>query len=89
MPEEKESQAQYPQYPQYPDYQYQEEEIDLREYLRIILKRRWLIATIVIVITSIVAIYSFMAEPVYRATCQVLIEKEKSKGSECRRSIRG
>jgi len=79
MPEEKESQAQYPQYPQYPDYQYQEEEIDLREYLRIILKRRWLIATIVIVITSIVAIYSFMAEPVYRATCQVLIEKENPK----------
>lgn len=79
MPEEKEPQAQYPQYPQYPDYQYQEEEIDLREYLRIILKRRWLIATIVIVITSIVAIYSFMAEPVYRATCQVLIEKENPK----------
>lgn len=76
MPEEKE-QPQYPQYPQYPEYQ--EEEIDLREYLRIILKRRWLIGTIVLVITSIVAIYSFMAEPIYRATCQVLIEKENPK----------
>jgi uncharacterized protein involved in exopolysaccharide biosynthesis len=57
MPEEPE------QYPQYPEYQYQEEEIDLRDYLRIIMKRRWLIATIVIVLTSIVSIYSFLAEP--------------------------
>ncbi len=76
MPEDIEQQGQYPQYP---DYQYQEEEIDLKDYLRIIIKRRWLIATILIVLTSIVAIYSFMAEPIYKATAQVLIEKENPK----------
>ena len=29
------------QFPQYPESQYQEEEIDIRDYLRIIIKRRW------------------------------------------------
>lgn len=77
MPEDSEQQGRYPQVP---EYQYQdEEEVDLRDYLRIIIKRRWLIATILIVLTSIVAIYSFMAEPVYKATVQVLIEKENPK----------
>jgi len=64
---------------QYPDYQYQEEELDLRDYLRVIVKRRWLIGTVLIVLVSIVAIYSFLAEPIYRATAQVLIEKENPK----------
>ncbi len=67
------------QFPQYPESQYQEEEIDIRDYLRIIIKRRWLIATVVIVLTSIVAIYAFLAKPIYKATVQILIEKETPK----------
>ncbi len=66
------------EYPKYPEY-YQEEEIDLREYLRIIIKRRWLIGTVFFILVTVAAIYSFLADPVYKATCSVLIEKENPK----------
>jgi len=56
-----------------------EEEIHLRDYLRVILKRRWLIATVLILVVLTVTIESFRMTPIYRATAQVLIEKENPK----------
>ncbi|MFC1895936.1 GumC family protein [Thermodesulfobacteriota bacterium] len=56
-----------------------EDEIHLRDYLRVILKARWMVATIFTVIVAFVTINSFTMEPVYRATTQILIEKENPK----------
>lgn len=53
-----------------------EEQIDLRDYLRVIRKRRWTIATVFFVILFTVAIYSFTATPVYEASTRLIIEKE-------------
>ncbi|MFH0813616.1 MAG: polysaccharide biosynthesis tyrosine autokinase, partial [Pseudomonadota bacterium] len=53
-----------------------EEEIHLRDYLRVILKRRWLVLTVFLIIVITVTIESFRMTPVFRATAQVLIEKE-------------
>ncbi|HPD60158.1 MAG TPA: polysaccharide biosynthesis tyrosine autokinase [Thermodesulfobacteriota bacterium] len=58
---------------------FSEEEIHLRDYLRVIFKRRWLIITVLIIVTLTVTIESFRMAPLYRATAQVLIEKENPK----------
>ena len=54
----------------------QEQQIDLRDYLRVILKRRWAILTVFAVIVTTVAIHTYTATPVYRATTRLIIEKE-------------
>ncbi len=56
-----------------------EDEIHLRDYLRVILKRRWMVAAVFIILVTFVTIHSFMMEPIYRATTQILIEKENPK----------
>ncbi len=53
-----------------------EEEIHLRDYLAVILKRKWTIIVCFAVLVTTVTIGSFKMEPVYKATCQVLIERE-------------
>ncbi len=53
-----------------------EEKIDLRDYLRIILKHRWTIITVFWVIVITVTIHSFTATPIYKATTRLIIEKE-------------
>lgn len=53
-----------------------EEEIHLRDYLRVILKRRWLVVTVFFILVTTVTIESFKMTPIFRATAQVLIEKE-------------
>lgn len=53
-----------------------EEEINLRDYLHIIRKRRWLIITILFVVVISVTILTFRQTPVYEATTRILIEKE-------------
>jgi capsular exopolysaccharide synthesis family protein len=55
---------------------YSEEHIDLRDYLRVILKRRWTIITVFSVILVTVAIHTFTATPVYEATTRLVIERE-------------
>ena len=54
----------------------QEQEIDLRSYLRVIAKRRWTIMTFFIVVVCSVAIHTFTATPIYQATARIVIEKE-------------
>ncbi|MBW2739990.1 MAG: hypothetical protein JRE64_14355, partial [Deltaproteobacteria bacterium] len=51
------------------------DQINLRDYWRIILKHRKLIITFFLVVITTVAIYSLTMIPVYRSTTQILIER--------------
>ncbi|OEU44353.1 MAG: hypothetical protein BBJ60_02950 [Desulfobacterales bacterium S7086C20] len=51
------------------------DQINLRDYWRIILKHRKLIITFFLVVVTTVAIYSLTMIPVYRSTTQILIER--------------
>ncbi len=53
-----------------------EEQIDLRDYLRVILKQRWIITAFFAIVVIVVAIYVLTATPVYKATTRLIIEKE-------------
>lgn len=53
-----------------------EEQIDLRDYLRVILKQRWIITAFFAIVVIVVAIYVLTATPVYNATTRLIIEKE-------------
>jgi exopolysaccharide transport family protein len=56
-----------------------EEEIHLRDYLRVILKHRWTVITVFAVIVITVTIHSFTATPIYEASTRLVIEKENPK----------
>jgi uncharacterized protein involved in exopolysaccharide biosynthesis len=56
-----------------------EEEIHLRDYLRVIFKRRWLIATVLLIVVVSVTIESFRMTPIFQATAQVMIESDNPK----------
>jgi succinoglycan biosynthesis transport protein ExoP len=49
---------------------------DLRAYWLVILKRQWTILTVVLALTTLVAIYSFKVEPIYQATGRVEVDAE-------------
>ncbi|MBC2696401.1 MAG: polysaccharide biosynthesis tyrosine autokinase [Desulfobacteraceae bacterium] len=51
------------------------DQINLRDYWRIILKHRKLIITFFLVVVTTVAIYSLTMIPVYRSTTRILIER--------------
>ena len=53
-----------------------EEQIDLRDYLRVILKQRWIIIAFFAIVVIVVAIYVLTATPIYKATTRLVIEKE-------------
>lgn len=55
-----------------------EEEIDLKEYLRIIYKRKWIILATVAVITALGMIVSFAITPVYQGSTTLLVETKKT-----------
>lgn len=50
--------------------------VHLRNYLRILYKRIWTVFAFFLVLVTTVTIGSFLQKPVYRATTQILIEKE-------------
>ncbi len=50
-------------------------EIDLLEYWRIILKRKWVLITFAAVLVVFVAVLSFTATPLYKATATILIDE--------------
>ncbi len=52
-----------------------QQEFNLREYWQILVRRRWLIYTFVLVATVVTAVVSFVATPVYRATTTIAIER--------------
>jgi len=53
-----------------------EEQIDLRDYLRVLLKRRWIIFSVFMIVVLSVAVHTFTATPIYQATARIVIEKE-------------
>ena len=58
------------------EYTQEQEQIDLRDYLRVMLKRRWTIITVFAIIVITVAIHTYTATPIYKATTRLIIEKE-------------
>jgi polysaccharide biosynthesis transport protein len=53
-----------------------QEYVSLSTYWHTLMKRRWTIATVALVITTVVAIVSFKMQPVYKATARVQVESE-------------
>ena len=53
-----------------------EEQINLRDYLRVIQKRRWTVITVLSIIVITVAIHTFTATPIYEATTRLIIDRE-------------
>ncbi|MDP8299590.1 MAG: polysaccharide biosynthesis tyrosine autokinase [Candidatus Tantalella remota] len=53
-----------------------EQEIDLREYVRVLLERKWLIISCTLILCTVALIRVFLMKPVYESSVQVLIEKE-------------
>lgn len=51
--------------------------LDLLHYWRILLKHRWAILTVTLVLTTVVAIVNFRAQPVYEARVRVEVESEE------------
>ncbi|HEX8148846.1 MAG TPA: polysaccharide biosynthesis tyrosine autokinase [Pyrinomonadaceae bacterium] len=47
----------------------------LREYLAVVLKRKWLILSLIVVITSLVSIQMYRTPSIYEATTQIQIEQ--------------
>jgi capsular exopolysaccharide synthesis family protein len=51
------------------------QQIDLRDYWRVLVKRRWIVITFLLVVVVATAIFSLTETPIYRGTAQLLIEK--------------
>ena len=52
------------------------EEPHLRDYLAIVLKRRWVVIAVFLILVATVAISSLRMEPIFQATTQILIDRE-------------
>lgn len=57
-------------------YPQQEEEIHLRDYLHVILRRKWIVLTFFIAVVTTVAIGTFIKKPIYKSTITIKIDKE-------------
>ncbi|MCP4264673.1 MAG: GumC family protein, partial [Candidatus Brocadiaceae bacterium] len=53
-----------------------EQEIHLRDYAQIVLRRKWIIIVSFITLVTIVTFQTFKATPIYQATTQVKIDRE-------------
>jgi len=60
------------------DNKMEKKEIDLLEYWRIILKRKWIIVSFVASLLAFVGIFSFTSTPLYVASASILIEDSSS-----------
>lgn len=59
-------------------YPYPEEEIHLRDYLQVILRRKWIVITFFIAVVTTVTIGTFLMKPQYKATASLKISNENS-----------
>ncbi len=50
-------------------------EIDILEYARVVLKRKWVLVTFAAVLVALTAVLSFTRTPLYRATATLLIDE--------------
>ena len=70
---------QYPPYPPYPPYEYEEDEINLLDYVIVLLKHKWLILGIVFATGIAAVIISLMLPNIYRSEATIIPrEEEKS-----------
>lgn len=53
-----------------------EDEPHLRDYLNIMLRRKWIVITFLIAVVTTVTIFTFLAKPQYKATGTLKIDKE-------------
>jgi capsular exopolysaccharide synthesis family protein len=53
-----------------------EREFHVQDYLKVILRRKWIVLAFFVIVVVTVAINSFSARPAYEATCQVLVERQ-------------
>jgi len=53
-----------------------EQQIDIRNYLQVMMKRRWTIISVFTIIFVSVFIYTLTATPIYQSTVRLVIEKE-------------
>ena len=53
-------------------------DVHLRDYVKVVYKRRWTAITVFLVVFLSVAIYTFTATPIFESKVQILIEKEAS-----------
>ena len=58
--------------------QEEEESINLLDYWRVLVKRRWTILTFIFVVVAITAIATWKADPIYRAVIRIQIDPEQS-----------
>lgn len=56
-----------------------EREIDLLEYAKVVLKRKWVAISFLGACVFFAGVYSFKATPIYKATSTMMIEEESSK----------
>ncbi|MCX5838621.1 MAG: polysaccharide biosynthesis tyrosine autokinase [Deltaproteobacteria bacterium] len=56
-----------------------DKQINLQDYLRVILKHRWTILAVFAVVFVSVTLFTFTATPIYRATARLIIEKDDPK----------
>ncbi|MEW6417108.1 MAG: polysaccharide biosynthesis tyrosine autokinase [Nitrospirota bacterium] len=54
-----------------------EEEVHLRDYLYVLLRRKWIIITFLLVIVTTVTIGTFLKKPTYKSMITMKIEREK------------
>lgn len=55
--------------------EFEEQEINLREYFLVVIKRRWMIITIVLFVLTLTAIYSFLQTPMFQARASMYIDR--------------
>lgn len=70
-------------YKDYEPQEFEDHEIDLRAYLRIVTKRKYVVLTIIFIVFIGVVLKTYTTVPIYTASSQVLVEKNYgSKGLE-------
>ncbi|MCB4757216.1 MAG: polysaccharide biosynthesis tyrosine autokinase [Elusimicrobia bacterium] len=55
-------------------------EIDLTHYLEVVMRRRWIILSTLLIVFISTALHTFTVRPVYQASTLMVIEKERSAG---------
>ena len=56
-----------------------QEEAHLRDYVRVISARRWILLTTFFVVVTAALVYVLVSTPVYRPVCQLLIEPTRTR----------
>lgn len=59
-------------------YAYQEEEIHLRDYLSVVMRRKWIVITFFIAVVATAVIGTYMTRPLYKASTTLKIDKENT-----------